>query len=393
VPNPDEGPGPSSPGSHLRLLVRNPSAGYNDRIAELDGWRGLSIVLVVLGHLVEQRYSSLQTTESPEPIGGALAHWGVCIFFVVSGFIITKLASEEIIATGRFSIFGFYIRRFARIVPPFFLYLACVFLFTCLGLISQNPTGVLLAAGFTCNLPGIDCGWFSGHSWSLAYEEQFYLIVPSLFLLSTRLTKIVLAIVLIGLMLFPILRYVGHLGSSFQIWGKFAAGFIFIAAGALASTFEIRLRTIGESHFSRYVTLMATSSLLATLILVLRSPALGSAEAYVQLALELTILPLSLTWLVVHSLHGSRKLGRFLRFKPILFSGRISYSLYLWQQLFTAHPSRYLADSWLQQPLLMLPLAILSYVFVERTSVRLGKKVLGYFDTLPVDERQASNRV
>lgn len=67
-------------------------------------------------------------------------------------------------SSGRFSARGFYIRRVFRIVPPFFLYLAFVLLAAALGLIVQEHRETLIAAAFTCSLPGIDCGLFAGQS-------------------------------------------------------------------------------------------------------------------------------------------------------------------------------------------------------------------------------------
>src|ERR1035438_1550128 len=92
------------------------------RIPQLDGWRGVSIVLVITGHLLNIRYSSYTSSGAEFPVVGHLATWGVDIFFVISGFIITKLALAEKRLSGHFSVRGFYIRRCFRIIPPFFLY-------------------------------------------------------------------------------------------------------------------------------------------------------------------------------------------------------------------------------------------------------------------------------
>jgi len=58
------------------------------------------------------------------------------------------------------------------------LYLAFLLFCGNAGLIAQAIRQTLRAPAFICNLPGVNCGWFAGCSWSLAYEEQFYLLFP-----------------------------------------------------------------------------------------------------------------------------------------------------------------------------------------------------------------------
>jgi len=67
-----------------------------------------------------------------------------------------------------------------RIVPAFFFYLLCIAAAGSWGLIEPDQAGVLRAAIFACNLPQVACGHFVEHSWTLAYEEQFYLLFPLL---------------------------------------------------------------------------------------------------------------------------------------------------------------------------------------------------------------------
>ena len=112
------------------------------RLAEIDGWRGISIFCVVIGHLVNIRYASPDA--STVNLASVIAIWGVRIFFVVSGFIITRLAIEEAAEQRYFSILQFYgRRRVFRIVPAFYFYLLSIALFSYLGLIEQPFRGIL----------------------------------------------------------------------------------------------------------------------------------------------------------------------------------------------------------------------------------------------------------
>jgi peptidoglycan/LPS O-acetylase OafA/YrhL len=164
--------------------------GVARRITVLDGWRGVSILLVIYGHFATERYWNHSPINLNYRIADALSTFGVCIFFVISGLIITKLALREQDASGQFSVGNCYKRRFFRIVPPYFLYLSCILLLTAWGVIAQHYAGILWAAAFLCDLPQAECGWFGGHSWSLAYEEQFYLLFPLLFVCLGRRMRV-----------------------------------------------------------------------------------------------------------------------------------------------------------------------------------------------------------
>lgn len=142
----------------------------------LDGLRGISILAVIWHH-------------TGGHLGGILAkgHLGVALFFAISGLLITTLLLREQDRTGTISLRGFYIRRTLRIFP---LYYAVIALYVLLvaGLERRTPAG----ADFFTNLPAYltyTSNWFvdlsSGNrvifyfAWSLATEEQFYLLWPS----------------------------------------------------------------------------------------------------------------------------------------------------------------------------------------------------------------------
>ncbi|MEQ1687237.1 MAG: acyltransferase [Sphingopyxis sp.] len=138
------------------------------KISELDGLRAVSVIFVMLVHATYGRLS-----------GGFL---GVDIFFVVSGFLITYLLIREREATGRVSLFHFYMRRVFRILPP----LICAIILAMLlwnGADALRGRVVTSALFFYANfLPAETLGNL-GHTWSLAIEEQFYLAWPLLFTL------------------------------------------------------------------------------------------------------------------------------------------------------------------------------------------------------------------
>jgi peptidoglycan/LPS O-acetylase OafA/YrhL len=90
--------------------------GSGRRIVEIDGLRGVSILMVLIGHLVSWRYAEYFSTLAVQ-IGAFLSNLGVELFFVISGFVITHLSLAEY-RIGTFSIKHFYLRRAIRIIPP-----------------------------------------------------------------------------------------------------------------------------------------------------------------------------------------------------------------------------------------------------------------------------------
>jgi peptidoglycan/LPS O-acetylase OafA/YrhL len=151
--------------------------GYLDRryFQTLDGLRGLSILAVIWHHSGEH--------------DGILAkgYMGVDLFFAISGLLITSLLLREQGRTGTVSLGGFYLRRTLRIFP---LYYAVVALYVVLVVFLER--GSAAGAGFFANLPAFltyTSNWFVDLSagnrvifyfaWSLATEEQFYLLWPS----------------------------------------------------------------------------------------------------------------------------------------------------------------------------------------------------------------------
>ena len=348
----------------------------SQRIAQLDGWRGISIAAVVAGHLITRRYSAHPDFTVPG-IAVVFSSWGVDIFFVISGFIITTLALREYDTNGHFSIRDFYIRRFFRIVPPFAAYLGFLILANAYSLIKQPYSDTLTAAAFACNFPNAQCGWFASHTWTLAYEEQFYILFPLLFAPIGRSAGKILAILFVVLIVFPFARFVLHLNDDWRAVAGFAPSFSFICAGAVAAAYTDRMARFMASGAARYISFGVASILGGLLFLDATFEfSLGSQLAYMQVSFDNILLPVGIAWLVVSSIYQSSFFTRMLTARPLLFLGMISYSLYLWQQLFAGAPAYYISEGFLASPPVMLIVAALSYFFIERPAVRLGKRIL-----------------
>ena len=139
------------------------------RVPALDGLRGLAILLVMLGH-------------SPLPYVTAAGPVGVTVFFTLSGFLITALLLEECADTGRVSLSRFYARRALRLLPALMVFLAAMTTFAVISGLPLAPSpgdllGTLFYVGnFTTGMQGHDT--VVTHTWSLAVEEQFYIVWP-----------------------------------------------------------------------------------------------------------------------------------------------------------------------------------------------------------------------
>ncbi|MEP6850094.1 MAG: acyltransferase, partial [Acidobacteriota bacterium] len=153
-------------------------SGVNFRhLPALDGVRGIAILVVMIYHL-EWLMPSLHDYVK----GGFL---GVDIFFVLSGFLITAILLNEYEKTSTISLKNFYIRRCLRLMPAFWFFLICLYLFGTFLLPEFQASLVyerhdfLYALTYTMNWysatnPGYDSNL--NHAWSLSIEEQFYII-------------------------------------------------------------------------------------------------------------------------------------------------------------------------------------------------------------------------
>lgn len=139
------------------------------RVPALDGLRGLAILLVMLGH-------------SPLPGVTAAGPVGVTVFFTLSGFLITTLLLEECASTGRVALSRFYARRALRLLPALLVFLVTMTVFALTSNLPLAPSardlvGTLFYVGnFTTGMQGHDT--VITHTWSLAVEEQFYIVWP-----------------------------------------------------------------------------------------------------------------------------------------------------------------------------------------------------------------------
>ncbi len=285
---------------------------------DIDGLRALAILPVVLFHF-----------RIPHFTGGFV---GVDVFFVISGYLITSLVTGEM-ASGAFSIVRFYERRVRRIFPALFAMLALVTAAACVILfpfdLVRYARSLCATAFFAANFEfWQQAGYFDVsadqkpllHLWSIAVEEQFYLLFPAILLLIGNRRRLRMAGV-IGILLASF---------GFSVWAAVhaeAAGFYLLpsrawelmlgAALALEAVPAIRSGALREAAGVSGIVVIGCA--VFTL-----SPDTPFPGAY-------ALLPCVGAALVIHSGRGEDTfVRRVLALRPLVFVGLISYSLYLW---------------------------------------------------------------
>lgn len=335
------------------------------RIPSLDGLRAISISLVVAGHWAELRYHS--------DVAGAFANLGVRIFFVISGYLITTLLLKEHAKTSTIGLREFYVRRAYRILPAAFAFMLPVFL------IFRHDLRWYHMAAATLYVTNFDFAhpWFLGHLWSLSVQEQFYFLWPGV--LKRWLPHRVA--MLAGVIAFaPAYRVACHfLGLHGRADETFPAVADVLAIGCLLAVVEqtMKIPTLAAESAAR----MGHPTVLLSLIksrwaLLLILPValvpiyVGTLHFHITALLLLVLWPLmhlsiaGLLWHVVQRPYG------ILNVKPVVWLGKISYSLYLWQQLFIF--GRH-ARPW-YGVFFAVGLASASYYLVEQPMLRLRER-------------------
>lgn len=340
------------------------SAGGQSYRADIDGLRAIAVLAVAFYH-----------AELPGFSGGYV---GVDIFFVISGFLITRLIAEAA-AAGRFSYLDFYERRARRILPALILMVAAVAVF---NLAYKSPRdlqifgeSISLFAVFAANVFFYDqLDYFSGpavyypllHTWSLAVEEQFYLLFPPLFLVLSRLAPRRVTLALGALAVMSLIASVvavaqdpqlAFFHTPFRMWELLVGGLLALTGWRFAAP-----RAAEAAGWLGLALLLAPIALYDH-----DTPFPGLAAAPPTLGAAL---------LIAAGATGSR-VSRALSWRPVVFVGLTSYSFYLWhwpalsaarylslEPLSHAETAAILAGAFL--------VAVSSYAFVERPFRRPG---------------------
>ena len=337
---------------------------------EIDGLRAIAVISVIIYHLNENWLP-----------GGFL---GVDIFFVISGFLITGIIITEI-QQNSFSFKQFYTRRIKRIYPTFITVMALVS-FIASAIFIYNDFNKLrktieLAIALLSNFYlGLTQGYFdlsanenpALHIWSLAVEEQYYLIFPLILILAYKKFREIKVLFIITLILFFILLSTSFIPTSFykevlhqpNIYYLSNLRFPELLVGSLLAIYHCSNKIQLSTQVSNILAILSTLLLFSCLFIM------NNDIAFIP-GITL-ILPCIFTALIIHNTSQNNIIKLCLSNKAIVFIGKISYSLYLYHWIFIALAYYITGEKQINnQPIVIVTVltiifSVLSYYLIEQ---------------------------
>ena len=294
-------------------------------LPEVDGLRGIAILLVVLFHA--------------GGLGGPLhLGWsGVQLFFVISGFLITRILIESRDRPHYFR--NFYIRRALRIFPIYYLYLGVVVVMLLARGSTDNLETLPYYLTYTQTIPQLEERFgdvLSGtvHTWSLAIEEQFYWLWPFVVLWARGRWLTALCLLLFAGALITRIVMVAVSDNPYLVVGMLPVEMDSLAAGALLAVAV--QQKLPRALLRRLGWLACALGGLGLVVLVALSPGLATFSSPVRWALHpqnvllLTALAFLFAGVLALAIVPGPLATRVLTFRPLVLVGQRSYGIYLY---------------------------------------------------------------
>ncbi|MDB9514442.1 acyltransferase [Kamptonema animale CS-326] len=321
-------------------MTENPIISDNSELfqymKQLDGLRAIAIITVLYSHYSPKAYYLFNID------WGA---YGVRLFFVLSGFLITGIllkCRQDIESEKQkplISLRQFYIRRFLRIFPLYYLTLAVGFIIN----VPHLRESIVWHLAYLSNIYfGIHNNWFLfiAHFWSLAVEEQFYIFWPWLVIFLPK--RLLLPAILILILAGPIFRLYALIFDFNLVVIKSSTPAVIdtLGFGSLLAYLNYREKTSSSFPYFPNRNKNPNSSLsnigkiyliigLSLLIFVLILKRFQDNQ-FIYFIFRDTALGLIFTWLVAGAANGfKRRFGKFLEFPLIIYLGKISYGVYV----------------------------------------------------------------
>jgi len=353
----------------------NSTVASHVRLDSLDGLRGIAVLLVVFGHGYHHRFEG--STEASFFINAVMdnSSFGVRLFFILSGFLITWLILREKTKTGSFHLTAFFRRRAFRILPAYLIYLLVMSSWATMGLAEIDLAQLLYTASFMWNYAylfdqsgSLEGGWLLGHLWTLSVEMQFYLLWPILliWLREERARWICLFLAI----LMPAVRVGSYLLFEDQ---RGILGMMFhtsldpLMLGASVALWRKRLSPwVARIRFVPVVVVCLTFCLVVSPII---AEAISGYRVSIGFLLE-SMAGAILLWSALEKNGWSTVLS----WSWLRWAGLVSYSWYLWQQVFFSPYLTPLAMSFYWAIICSLFFAVVSYFLIEKPFMVFGRK-------------------
>ncbi|RWM17365.1 acyltransferase [Mesorhizobium sp.] len=305
----------------------------NQRDIQLDTLRAVAVTLVLYAHFLAPGGSSF------------LGHLGVRLFFVLSGFLITRLLLDardtHAFAAGT-ALRSFYARRAIRIFPPYFVVLGLVWLTDLEQARSSLAWHALYLSNFWYAQRNDWTPWLLCHFWSLSIEEQFYLVWPLIVLIAPRSR---IEAITIGVICFSLAyRFYWPIAADPALARDLLppASMDALACGAL-----LAVRRARGADVPRWMRLCWPAFAALFLLAVWSDPGPANSTWEWPRWLLVQVLPLAPLMAIVaacsNGLDGT--LGRLAELPPLIFLGRISYGVYLYHPILLAYAVK--AQPWI----------------------------------------------
>lgn len=341
-------------------------------IKGFNALRAFSVFLVVITHL---DFSVL----FPNTDFFMLRVWpmisgsfGVQIFFVLSGFLITRILLHEKQKKQSISIKNFFIKRVLRLFPPLIIFFILIGIANLFGYILNAKESLLYGVFYIYNfVPKAIYLSEMGHLWSLGVEEQFYLTWPFL----VAFTKKIKALIFIGMLFilvcccFIVFMQNSELANLYFIERWFIPASCPIIVGCLGAILNVHYTSVVNSICSHKTLILL--SIILTYSFTIYAPEmlvpLGILTRSIAIVLVLQLIVLS----------QDKKWVQALEFKPLVYVGTISYGIYMYQGFFLRTGGG--SSVWFQQfpsnIIFALALAVISYELIEKPILKLKNRL------------------
>ena len=343
-------------------------------IPSLNGLRAISIFIVIFSHLNISSFS------------GSLAHgtrlldgqFGVTVFFIISGFLITTLLLQEEAKNSTISLKNFYFKRVLRIFPVYFILLLVYAILQASGILHFSAVSWLTSLTYTKDFKW-NSDWETGHLWSLSIEEQFYMFWPLVFMYGKKhRARFAFAIALLS----PIFRAIGAYHDypgldQFSIFQRCDA----IMWGCIFAMYHDRILAYIQRKVAQAKWLLVAPFIfmlfldLFTQVNHIYDLHLGFALVPLVGSLTGTLASVTIATIIIISIHYQNNFWfRLLNTRLLNYIGVLSYSLYIWQQLFFSHKLGTLASIPLNLLLIFIA-ANVSYYVIEKPFLKLKDRL------------------
>ena len=295
--------------------------------AEIDGLRAIAVVSVILYH------AQMVLLGRDWFEGGFI---GVDIFFVISGYLITRIILSELESKGSFSFLNFYERRARRILPMLFVVVMTAFTYGVFTLlpneIRELSLSSLFSILFTSNFYFFDITTEYGaesslmkpmlHTWSLGVEEQFYLVFPILATVAFKHFRKHFLTILIGLSLISLLfaQLMELRNSDLNFYLPFSR-FWELAVGSMLAYRELNYKPSNKGLATKSLSIFGLCLIVYSILFF---------DAKTPHPSFYTLLPIVGVALIIGFASKDDLVGKVLGSKPLVWVGLISYSAYLW---------------------------------------------------------------